>query len=96
MTANHERLARAAVGLPVGHSGRVAVDSTDARPRCVECGLPEGRRGHKCLAHPRPPALTGALLVTVLAPLPLYFVLGPIAFVAFLPCFFFAWWVKTR
>jgi len=37
-----------------------------------------------------------SLAVPVLAPLPLYFVLGPIAFVAFLPCFFFAWWVKTR
>jgi hypothetical protein len=80
----------------VVHSGRVAVDSTEVRPRCVECGLPEGRRGHRCLAHPRPPALLGAAAVTILAPLPLYFVLGPIAFAAFVPCLLFAWWVKTR
>ena len=74
----------------------MAVESTEARPLCVECGRPEGRRGHRCLAHPRPPALSGAALVTILAPLPLYVVLGPIAFAAFVPCFLFAWWVKTR
>lgn len=85
----------------LGSEGAEAIDWTalvpDRSGLCHDCGLPDGPRHHmQCIAHPRPPSAWWPVGVTFALAGILSFVVGPGAFLFFVPLLVLGLLIRAR
>ncbi len=85
----------------LGHEGTEPVDWSalvpERPPICPDCGMADGPRHHnKCIAHPRPPSLWWPVGATLGLSAALSVVVGPGAFLFFLPLLALGLFIRAR